>query len=113
MKLLRTKHVLELTGLSRMTIYRMEKSGSFPARRQLGTNSVAWIEDDVAAWVRERPTPRARTTRPTSLQAGIPASTPATRRRTQTKPRGQQGTLAFTTENRGSATGTNDQKSES
>lgn len=57
MKLLRTKQVVQLTGLSRMTIYRLEKSGTFPARRQLGLNSVAWLEDDVAAWVGTRPRP--------------------------------------------------------
>jgi prophage regulatory protein len=58
MRLLRTKQVVELTGLSRMTIYRLEKSGVFPARRQLGSNSVAWIEEDVADWVGSRPVPR-------------------------------------------------------
>jgi prophage regulatory protein len=57
MKLLRTKQVVQLTGLSRMTIYRLEKSGAFPSRRQLGSNSVAWLEDDVAAWVGNRPRP--------------------------------------------------------
>ncbi len=55
MRLLRTKQVVELTGLSRMTIYRLEKSGAFPARRQLGSNSVAWLEEDVSAWVGSRP----------------------------------------------------------
>jgi prophage regulatory protein len=57
MKLLRTKQVVQLTGLSRMTLYRLEKAGSFPSRRQLGCNSVAWLEDDVAAWVSNRPRP--------------------------------------------------------
>ncbi len=57
MKLLRTKQVVQVTGLSRMTIYRLEKSGAFPARRQLGLNSVAWLEQDVTAWVGSRPVP--------------------------------------------------------
>jgi prophage regulatory protein len=68
MRLLRTKQVVELTGLSRMTIYRLEKSGAFPARRQLGSNSVAWLEEDVSAWVGSRPMPR----HPAAVADGAP-----------------------------------------
>jgi prophage regulatory protein len=55
MKLLRIREVMEITCLSRMTIYRMEKAGEFPRRRRLGTNSVAWIESDVSSWIETRP----------------------------------------------------------
>ena len=55
MKLLRIKQVIEATGLSRMTLWRLEKAGHFPARRQLGANSVAWLESDVTAWIESRP----------------------------------------------------------
>jgi prophage regulatory protein len=55
MKLLRIREVMEITCLSRMTIYRMEKAGGFPRRRRLGTNSVAWIESDVNTWIESRP----------------------------------------------------------
>ncbi len=55
MKLLRTKEVVEVTRLSRMTIYRMEKAGTFPARRQLGARSVAWTETEVHEWIESRP----------------------------------------------------------
>ena len=41
MKFLRIKHVMQLTGLSRMTIYRLELAGEFPKRRRLSKNSVA------------------------------------------------------------------------
>ena len=41
MKLLRVTQVAAMTSLSRMTIWRLEKAGEFPARRQLGRNSVA------------------------------------------------------------------------
>ena len=95
MKLLRTKHVVELTGLSRMTIYRMEKSGSFPARRQLGSNSVAWIEDDVAAWVRDRPSPSRR---PIQQNAPAQRATPSGSGRQsmhRAKSRGIQRSLSF------------------
>jgi len=55
MKLLRLKDVIGATGLSRVTIWRLEKAGAFPARRRLGTNSVAWLEDEVNAWIGSRP----------------------------------------------------------
>ena len=49
MKFLRIKQVMQLTGLSRMTIYRLELAGRFPKRRRLSENSVAWLESDIAA----------------------------------------------------------------
>jgi len=48
MKLLRTQQVIQVTGLSHMTIWRLERSGEFPKRRRLGRISVAWIEDDIS-----------------------------------------------------------------
>lgn len=55
MRLLRTKEVTTITGLSRMTIYRLERAGAFPARRKLGKNSVAWLDEDIASWIAARP----------------------------------------------------------
>lgn len=50
MRFLRILQVMQLTGLSRMTIYRLELAGKFPKRRRLSENSVAWLESDIAAW---------------------------------------------------------------
>ena len=55
MKFLRIRQVMQVTGLSRMTIYRLERDGKFPRRRQLSQNSVAWLESDIAAWADSRP----------------------------------------------------------
>jgi len=55
MKFLRIRQVMQLTGLSRMTIYRLELGGKFPKRRRLSENSVAWLESDIAAWADSRP----------------------------------------------------------
>ena len=55
MKFLRIRQVMQVTGLSRMTIYRLELAGKFPKRRQLSQNSVAWLESDIAAWANSRP----------------------------------------------------------
>lgn len=58
MKLIRLNQVLALTGLSRGTIYRLERAGSFPLRRRLGPNSVAWLEHEITAWLESRPAAR-------------------------------------------------------
>jgi len=55
MRFLRIKQVMQATGLSRMTIYRLELAGKFPKRRQLSENSVAWLETDIAQWADSRP----------------------------------------------------------
>lgn len=56
MKLLRPLEVAERVGLSRTTIWRREREGTFPARRRLGANSVAYIEAEVDKWIENRPT---------------------------------------------------------
>lgn len=45
-KYLRIKQVAELTGLSRATIYNMEKAGTFPEKTHLGKRAVAWRISD-------------------------------------------------------------------
>jgi prophage regulatory protein len=55
MRLLRIQEVISITGISRMTIYRLEKDGLFPGRRRLGKNSVAWLDEDITSWVAARP----------------------------------------------------------
>ncbi|MCX7143777.1 MAG: AlpA family phage regulatory protein [Proteobacteria bacterium] len=41
-------------GLSRTTIWRMERAGCFPRRRQLSSNSVAWLQSEVEHWKQSR-----------------------------------------------------------
>jgi prophage regulatory protein len=54
-KMLRWYEVRERTGLSRSTIWRLEGSGMFPRRRQLGGNSVGWVEAEIQEWLERRP----------------------------------------------------------
>ena len=54
-KILRFQEVTELTGLSRSTIWRKEREGKFPTRKQLGLNSVGWLESDIQRWVEKLP----------------------------------------------------------
>ena len=56
MRALRWPEVRERIGLSRPTIWRLEKAGQFPKRRRLTANAVGWIEADVEEWVRSRET---------------------------------------------------------
>ena len=55
MPILRTSQVTALTGLSRTTLWRLEKADAFPARVQLGANSVGWRSEEVQAWIENRP----------------------------------------------------------
>ena len=55
MRFLRVRQVVQLTGLSRMTIYRLELAGKFPKRRKLSQNSIAWREEEIEEWLSTRP----------------------------------------------------------
>jgi predicted DNA-binding transcriptional regulator AlpA len=55
MLILRTAEVVRLTGLSRTTLWRLERSRDFPSRVRLGANSVGWREDEVRNWIDSRP----------------------------------------------------------
>lgn len=54
MNLLRLPQVIELTGLSKTTIHRMEAQGRFPRRRQIGARAVAWNAAEIEEWIRSR-----------------------------------------------------------
>jgi prophage regulatory protein len=54
MRLLRFKEVRERVGLSRTSIWRLERKGQFPVRRQLSVKAVGWLEDEVEQWVKAR-----------------------------------------------------------
>lgn len=55
MRLLRANEVQHRTGLSRTTIWRLERKGEFPSRRRLGPNSVGWLKEEVETWIKSRP----------------------------------------------------------
>ena len=44
----------EKIGLSRSTVFRMEKAKSFPQHIRMGANSVGWLEHEVDAWIESR-----------------------------------------------------------
>ena len=54
MRFMRFKEVRQRVGLSRTSIWRLERKGQFPPRRRLSDNAVAWVEEEVDQWVRGR-----------------------------------------------------------
>lgn len=54
-KMLRLPQVLEATGLSQSTIWRLERSGVFPRRRRIGPNAVGWIAAEVEEFIQGLP----------------------------------------------------------
>ncbi len=52
--ILRTAKLQTYVGLSRTTIWRLEKSGQFPKRVRLGQNSVGWLKGDIDTWLESR-----------------------------------------------------------
>ena len=50
-RLLRLAKVIGMTGLSRTTIWRLERTGEFPRRRKINSRSVAWLESEVHHWI--------------------------------------------------------------
>jgi prophage regulatory protein len=54
MRFMRQREVLRLTGLSRSTLSRLEKTGQFPKRRTLSPAAVAWSEEEVLLWAKSR-----------------------------------------------------------
>jgi len=53
-KILRPIDVCEKLGISKGTIYRLEKNNDFPKRKQLGLRAVGWLESDIDEWIQKR-----------------------------------------------------------
>ena len=52
LRFLRFPAVRARTGLSRTTIWRLERQGDFPRHVRISRNAVAWAEHEVADWIR-------------------------------------------------------------
>ena len=53
-RILRLPQVLELTGISRSTIYVRMGEGLFPKPVRLGPRAVGWIAGEIEAWIEAR-----------------------------------------------------------
>ena len=54
-KILRTSEVIETVGLSRATIWRRRREGSFPIPVDLGGGFLGWLDSDISEWIESRP----------------------------------------------------------
>ncbi|MEE9250365.1 MAG: AlpA family transcriptional regulator [Alphaproteobacteria bacterium] len=54
-RMLRVPEVMARTGLSRTTLWRRVRAGTFPAPIQLGENSIGWPASEITAWLASRP----------------------------------------------------------
>jgi prophage regulatory protein len=50
-RFLRVGAVMERTGLSKTTLYRMVRAGSFPKQVQIGVRCTGWRESAVREWI--------------------------------------------------------------
>ena len=53
-RLLRLPEVMEITGLSKTTIYRLMALTRFPQNIKLGSNGVAWIAAEIYQFIEEK-----------------------------------------------------------
>lgn len=53
-RILNSKEIQNLTGLSRTTIWRLERSGDFPARVLLCPGRIGWRSSEVKMWINRR-----------------------------------------------------------
>ena len=53
--MLRREQVEERCAISRATLYRLIRWRGFPKPKQMGPNSVRWIETEVDEWLASRP----------------------------------------------------------
>ncbi len=54
-RMLRVDEVCEASGLTRVTIYRLEAKGLFLPRRRIGVDRVGWLHSELEEWLRSRP----------------------------------------------------------
>ncbi|MGR5340161.1 helix-turn-helix transcriptional regulator [Vibrio astriarenae] len=50
-RLMRLKEVIQVTGMSRSSIYCRINEGNFPRAVSLSERSVAWVEEEVQGWI--------------------------------------------------------------
>ncbi len=59
-RIMRKPELFSKIGLSDATIWRMERTGKFPRRINLGGNSVGWFNAEIDAWLAEKASDRTK-----------------------------------------------------
>ncbi|MEW6996243.1 helix-turn-helix transcriptional regulator [Colwelliaceae bacterium BS250] len=52
--LIRLKEVVQMTGLSRSSIYHQIQEQRFPSSISLGARAVAWLRKDIESWIADK-----------------------------------------------------------
>lgn len=60
LRLLRFPEVRRRTGLSRSTVWRLERKGEFPAHCRISAGAVGWVEGELQEWLHKKLTSRSR-----------------------------------------------------
>lgn len=55
LEFIRTEELLEKLQVSRSTLTRWRRDGTFPEGRRLGPNSRGWLRSEVEEWMASRP----------------------------------------------------------
>ena len=55
MKLIRPNELAEMLSVSLPTLWRMEKRGNLPPKRQISKRAVGWLDTDIKEWLESRP----------------------------------------------------------
>ncbi len=53
-KILRLPQVIDTTGLSKASIYRLERGGDFPKRVAISPGAVGWRQSEIREWIEQR-----------------------------------------------------------
>lgn len=53
-RLVREEERRKMTGLSRSTVWRLEREGVFPRRKYTGKNSCGWLMSELLLWMHGR-----------------------------------------------------------
>lgn len=53
-RMLRVREVCQMIGLSRSTVWRLERAGDFPKHYQLSPGSVGWKLSEIQNWIDDR-----------------------------------------------------------
>lgn len=71
MRLLKTKDVLQITGIgSRSSLWRAVRQGNFPQPKVLSANRICWIETEIEEWAKALPTRSYSNVKP-SIASGL------------------------------------------
>jgi len=54
-RMMNVKEVMDLTGLSRTTLWRRVRQGTFPIPRQLGPRRFAWLNSEMIEFLNDLP----------------------------------------------------------